>query len=193
MNYTAVCGCRKTLLFLPSFTPSTHTSQKEEEKLRAAIRRENQQRRVRERHSQRGLTASYLEPDREEEEEEEEGGVSVMAIKSSVRSRLVRGYVEESEGSSKEEEEEEEEEEEGEGEEEGEERLMRAKVEEALPRKLRGGRERELKREREEGEEGEGRRGRRERGGGGGGGRGEEREGASLETILVQGTKSLLQ
>ena len=38
--------------------------QKEEEKLRAAIRRENQQRRVREKHSKRGLTASYLEPDR---------------------------------------------------------------------------------------------------------------------------------
>ena len=101
---------------------------------------------MRERHSQRGLTASYLEPDREEEEEEEEGGgVSVMAIKSSVRSRLARGYVEESEGSSKEEEEEEEEEE-GEGEEEGEERLMRAKIEEALPRKHRAeGKERELK------------------------------------------------
>ena len=113
---------------------------------------------MRERHSQRGLTASYLEPDREEEEEEEEGGVSVMAIKSSVRSRLARGYVEESEGSSKEEEEEEEEEE-GEGEEEGEERLMRAKVEEALPRKHPAeGRERELR-----GGEGEG---------GGGGGRG---------------------
>ena len=97
-----------------------------------------------------------------------------MAIKSSVRSRLARGYVEESEGSSKEEEEEEEEEE-GEGEEEGEERLMRAKVEEALPRKHRAeGRERELKREKEEGGgrqrrrgreegEGEGRRGRRGR------------------------------
>ena len=38
--------------------------QREEEKLRAAIRRESQQRRVRERHTQRGLTASYLEPDR---------------------------------------------------------------------------------------------------------------------------------
>ena len=85
-----------------------------------------------------------------------------MAIKSSVRSRLARGYVEESEGSSKEEEEEEEEEE-GEGEEEGEERLMRAKVEEALPRKHRAeGKERELKRERRE-REGRGEGERRER------------------------------
>ena len=39
--------------------------QKEEERLRAAVRRENQQKRVRERNSQRGLTASYIEPDRE--------------------------------------------------------------------------------------------------------------------------------
>ena len=39
--------------------------QKEEERLRAAVRRENQQKRVRERNSQRGLTANYIEPDRE--------------------------------------------------------------------------------------------------------------------------------
>ena len=39
--------------------------QKEEERLRAAVRRENQQKRMRERNSQRGLTANYIEPDRE--------------------------------------------------------------------------------------------------------------------------------
>ncbi len=50
--------------------------QKEEEKLRAAIRRENQQRRVREKHSKRGLTASYLEPDRCGEGEGGGGGVT---------------------------------------------------------------------------------------------------------------------
>lgn len=44
--------------------------QKEEEKLRAQLRRENQQRRMRERSNARGLTASYLEPDRYEDDEE---------------------------------------------------------------------------------------------------------------------------
>ena len=39
--------------------------QKEEERLRAAVRRESLQKRVRERHSRHsgGITASYLEPD----------------------------------------------------------------------------------------------------------------------------------
>lgn len=41
------------------------SAQKEEEKLRAAIRRENQQRRVKERTAARDrITANYLEPDR---------------------------------------------------------------------------------------------------------------------------------
>ena len=55
-----VCVCVSVCVSLPVFPV-----QKEEERLRAAVRRENQQKRVRERHSQRGLTASYIEPDRE--------------------------------------------------------------------------------------------------------------------------------
>lgn len=55
--------------------------QKEEERLRASIRRESQQRRMREKQHQRGLSASYLEPDRYEEEEEGEEAISLTAIK----------------------------------------------------------------------------------------------------------------
>lgn len=62
---------------------------KEEESLRAAVRKESHQKRVREKHSQRGLTANYLEPDNFIEEEDEEESLSV--IKSSVRSKLARG------------------------------------------------------------------------------------------------------
>ena len=39
------------------------STQKEEDNLRAAVRKESHQKRAREKHSQRGLTASYLEPD----------------------------------------------------------------------------------------------------------------------------------
>uniref|UniRef100_A0A8C9WHB6 RNA polymerase-associated protein LEO1 n=1 Tax=Scleropages formosus TaxID=113540 RepID=A0A8C9WHB6_SCLFO len=55
---------------------------KEEERLRASIRRESQQRRMRERQHQRGLSAGYLEPDRYEEDEEGEESISLAAIKS---------------------------------------------------------------------------------------------------------------
>ncbi|KRZ53413.1 RNA polymerase-associated protein LEO1 [Trichinella nativa] len=51
----------------------------EEERLRAKARRETQQRRVKERPPVRGLSANYLEPDRNESEDEE--GVSLSAIK----------------------------------------------------------------------------------------------------------------
>ncbi|XP_030879326.1 RNA polymerase-associated protein LEO1-like, partial [Leptonychotes weddellii] len=54
---------------------------KEEERLRASIRRESQQRRMREKQHQRGLSASYLEPDRYDEEEEGEESISLAAIK----------------------------------------------------------------------------------------------------------------
>lgn len=55
---------------------------KEEERLRASIRRESQQRRMREKQHQRGLSAGYLEPDRYEEDEEGEESISLSAIKS---------------------------------------------------------------------------------------------------------------
>lgn len=59
----------------------TEMIKKEEERLRASIRRESQQRRMREKQHQRGLSASYLEPDRYEEEEEGEESISLAAIK----------------------------------------------------------------------------------------------------------------
>ncbi|XP_046898117.1 RNA polymerase-associated protein LEO1 isoform X1 [Hypomesus transpacificus] len=55
---------------------------KEEERLRASIRRESQQRRMREKQHQRGLSAGYLEPDRYDDDEEGEEAISLAAIKS---------------------------------------------------------------------------------------------------------------
>uniref|UniRef100_A0A673LDR0 RNA polymerase-associated protein LEO1 n=1 Tax=Sinocyclocheilus rhinocerous TaxID=307959 RepID=A0A673LDR0_9TELE len=55
---------------------------KEEERLRASIRRESQQRRMREKQHQRGLNAGYLEPDHYDEDEEGEESISLAAIKS---------------------------------------------------------------------------------------------------------------
>lgn len=50
--------------------------------MRASIRRESQQRRMREKQHQRGLNAGYLEPDRYDEDEEGEESISLAAIKS---------------------------------------------------------------------------------------------------------------
>jgi len=52
--------------------------QKEDERLRASIRRESQQRRMRERANQRGLSTSYLEGDYEHDDD---NGISLSAIK----------------------------------------------------------------------------------------------------------------
>ena len=51
--------------------------QKEEEKLRASIRRESTRRRMKERSLHRGLNARYLE----DGEEDDEGGVSLNDLK----------------------------------------------------------------------------------------------------------------
>ncbi|XP_065268511.1 RNA polymerase-associated protein LEO1 isoform X1 [Emys orbicularis] len=59
----------------------TEMIKKEEERLRASIRRESQQRRMREKQHQRGLSANYLEPDRYDEEDEGEEAISLAAIK----------------------------------------------------------------------------------------------------------------
>ncbi|XP_042330982.1 RNA polymerase-associated protein LEO1 [Sceloporus undulatus] len=59
----------------------TEMIKKEEERLRASIRRESQQRRMREKQHQRGLSASYLEPDRYDDEDEGEEAISLAAIK----------------------------------------------------------------------------------------------------------------
>ncbi|PSN33955.1 Another transcription unit protein, partial [Blattella germanica] len=61
---------------------------KEEERLRASLRRESKQKRVRERGAGRGLSAGYLEPDnREEEGSEDEGAISLAAIKSKYKNK----------------------------------------------------------------------------------------------------------
>jgi hypothetical protein len=53
---------------------------KEEEKLKAASRRQNQQRRMREKSQNKGLTANYLE-DKYQSEEEDNSSFSLSAIK----------------------------------------------------------------------------------------------------------------
>jgi len=53
-------------------------AQKEDERLRASIRRESQQRRMRERATQRGMSSSYLEGDYDHEDE---NTISLSAIK----------------------------------------------------------------------------------------------------------------
>lgn len=55
----------------------TDLIKKEEDKLRASLRRENKARRVRERVNQRGPTASYLEQDMDDDE----NAISLSAIK----------------------------------------------------------------------------------------------------------------
>ena len=62
----------------------TDRIKKEEDKLRASLRRENKARRVRERVNQRGPTASYLEPDMDEDDE---SGISLSAIKNKYKQR----------------------------------------------------------------------------------------------------------
>lgn len=62
--------------------PPGVSCQKEEERLRASIRRESQQRRMREKQHARGLSSSYLEPDRYDDDEEGDETISLAAIKS---------------------------------------------------------------------------------------------------------------
>jgi len=53
-------------------------TQKEDERLRASIRRESQQRRMRERANQRGMSTSYLEGNYDNDDD---NAVSISAIK----------------------------------------------------------------------------------------------------------------
>ena len=73
-----------THVYICTLTPavSVGRAQKEEERLRASIRRESQQRRMREKQHQRGLSSSYLEPDRYDDDDDGEEAVSLAAIKS---------------------------------------------------------------------------------------------------------------
>ena len=63
--------------------------QKEEERLRTQLRRESQQRRIRERGHNKGLSASYLEPDRYGEEEDD--FQSLLALKKKYKKDLAQG------------------------------------------------------------------------------------------------------
>ncbi|XP_078283211.1 RNA polymerase-associated protein LEO1 [Rhinoraja longicauda] len=88
MTLSLADRCSKTqkirILPIAGRDPESQRSEmikKEEERLRASIRRESQQRRMREKQSQRGLSSSYLEPDRYDEEEEGEDTISLAAIK----------------------------------------------------------------------------------------------------------------
>ncbi|XP_024151768.1 RNA polymerase-associated protein LEO1 [Oryzias melastigma] len=89
MTLSLADRCSKTqkirILPMAGRDPESHRNEmikKEEERLRASIRRESQQRRMRERQHQRGLSSSYLEPDRYDDEEEGEEAISLAAIKS---------------------------------------------------------------------------------------------------------------
>lgn len=78
-SYRVNVGLKSSTSHISHWCPSW---QKEEERLRASIRRESQQRRMREKQHQRGLSSSYLEPDRYDDEEEGEEAISLAAIKS---------------------------------------------------------------------------------------------------------------
>jgi RNA polymerase-associated protein LEO1 len=65
-------------LRIDQYSVKLFNSQKEDERLRAAQRRESQQRRMRERAHQRGLNASYLEGDFDNDDE---NAISISAIK----------------------------------------------------------------------------------------------------------------
>lgn len=69
---------------------------KEDERLRTQLRRENQQRRMRERSHAKGLSASFLEPDRYEDEGEDLEQ-SLLAIKNKYKKKLAEGFGSESE------------------------------------------------------------------------------------------------
>lgn len=75
--------CQLNLLF-------DKCTQKEDERLRTQLRRENQQRRVKERHQAKGLSASFLEPDRYEDEGEDLEQ-SLLAIKKKYKKKLAEG------------------------------------------------------------------------------------------------------
>lgn len=57
--------------------------------MRAQLRRENQQRRMRERSHARGLTASYLEPDRYDDDEDLEQ--SLLEMKKQYKKGIAKG------------------------------------------------------------------------------------------------------
>ena len=64
--------------------------QKEEERLRASIRRESQQRRMKERAHARGLSSSYLEG-YDEDDEDDENTISIAALKKKYKAGARRG------------------------------------------------------------------------------------------------------
>lgn len=70
-------------------------SKREDDKMKATLRRESKQRRIQERSQTRGPSASYLEPDYDEEDED--GAISLSAIK---RGAMARATLDDSDESS---------------------------------------------------------------------------------------------
>lgn len=65
--------------------------QKEEERLKASVKRESQQRRMREKAHGRGMSSSYLEGGYEDEDDEDDATISLSAIKKSYKQGAKRG------------------------------------------------------------------------------------------------------
>ncbi|CAL8404012.1 unnamed protein product [Boreogadus saida] len=112
MTLSLADRCSKTqkirILPMAGRDPESQRSEmikKEEERLRASIRRESQQRRMREKQHQRGLSSSYLEPDRYDDDDDGDEAVSLAAIKSkykgggALREERARIYSSSEEGS----------------------------------------------------------------------------------------------
>lgn len=65
--------------------------QREEEKLRASMRRESKQKRLKEKGSRRSITSNYLEPDREDASDDE-NGISLSAIKGKYKQKRGKNW-----------------------------------------------------------------------------------------------------
>uniref|UniRef100_A0A8C4R9P2 RNA polymerase-associated protein LEO1 n=1 Tax=Eptatretus burgeri TaxID=7764 RepID=A0A8C4R9P2_EPTBU len=115
MTLSLADRCSKTqkirILPIAGKDPESQRSEmikKEEERLRASIRRESQQRRMRERQHLRGLTSQYLEADRfDDDDDDGDETISLAAIKShykgGVREERARIYSSDSDQGSDEE------------------------------------------------------------------------------------------
>lgn len=76
------------------FTIDFLVLQKEEEKLRSQLRKENQQRRIRERSIARGLSASYLEGRNDDDDDTlESSEQSLLALKRRYKKNIAKGIL----------------------------------------------------------------------------------------------------
>ena len=68
------------------------SDQKEEERLRAHVRRDNQKRRLKERAQSRGLSGAYLDGGDDDDDEDEDGLTSISAIKNKYKDKKDSTY-----------------------------------------------------------------------------------------------------